>query len=256
MDREPLAEARQPHSWLDDERGEIVYSVRKSRRAKRVLLNITPAEGLVVTIPERFAYKHVPAIVEERSAWIREASVRLAGERARYLERAHQPILPETIELRALGERRWVIYLDNQTDRPTVKEEGPYRLVVKGKENEPATQLALRRWLTERARGELSPWLHQLAATRSLRVSGISIRNQRTRWASCSADGRISLNYNLLFLPRRLVRLVLVHELCHLIELSHSRRFWELLLAEEPDLEALSVELDDSWGLVPRWSHE
>ncbi|HVB01893.1 MAG TPA: SprT family zinc-dependent metalloprotease [Acidimicrobiales bacterium] len=256
MEPDPNAELRSSGSWLDDETGKIVYSVRKSRRAKRVLLNITPSDGLIVTIPERFAYKHVPEIIEERSEWIREASGRLADERARYLERIHQPILPETIEFRALGERRWVIYHHDQTSRPTVQEEGPYRLVVTGKDNELATQHELRRWLIERARDELSPWLHQLAATRSLRVTGISIRNQKTRWASCSADGRISLNYNLLFLPRRLVRLVLIHELCHLIELSHSKRFWALLETEEPDLTALSDELDGSWGLVPRWSHE
>ncbi len=256
MDAEASSSTRRSGSWLDDENGRIVYSVRRSRRAKRVLLNITPAEGLIVTIPERFAYRHVPAIIEERSAWIREASALLAVERERYLERADQPILPETIDLRALGERRWVIYREDHAVRPRAKEEGPYRLVVTGRENEAATQQALRGWLKERARHELSPWLHQLAATRSLGVSAITLRNQKTRWASCSTDGRISLNYNLLFLPRRLVRLVLVHELCHLIELSHSRRFWQLLSEEEPDLEALLVELDDSWGLVPRWSHD
>ena len=248
--------AREKSSWIDDENGEIIYSVRKSKRAKRVLLNITPAEGLVVTIPERFAFKHVPAIIDERSNWIRESSARLADARARYLERAAQPVLPETIELRALGERRWVIYRDDSTGRPSIREEGPYRLVVCSKDNEIATQQALRRWLIGRARAELSPWLYQLATTRSLCVSAISIRNQRTRWASCSADGRISLNYNLLFLPRRLVRLVLVHELCHLIELSHSQRFWQLLETEEPDLRALTKELDDSWVFVPGWSHE
>lgn len=255
MEADPKTKHSQ-RSWLDDESGQIVYSVRKSRRAKRVLLNITPADGLIVTIPERLAFKHVPAIVEERSDWIRDASLRLADERALYLERARQPILPETIELRALGERRWVNYHQDQTGRPSVREEGPYRLAVTHNGDELAIQNALRRWLTERARAELSPWLHQLATTRSLSVTGISIRNQKTRWASCSADRRISLNYNLLFLPRRLVRLVLIHELCHLIELSHSKRFWQLLEAEEPDLLVLAEELDSSWGFVPRWSHE
>lgn len=245
-----------PRSWLDDERGQIIYSVRKSRRARRVLLSITPSQGLVVTIPERFAFKHVPAIVEERSDWIREASLRLADERARFLERANEPILPATIELRAFGERRWVVYTKNAMGRTAVREEGPYRLIVTGDGPEDDIQRALRRWLIRRARAELSPWLHQLARSRALSVTGISIRNQRTRWASCSADGRISLNYNLLFLPRRLVRLVLVHELCHLVELSHSPRFWQLLATEEPDLVALGKELDASWGLIPRWSHE
>jgi len=255
LNSERNTDRRESNSWLNDATGQIVYSVRKSRRAKRVLLHITPADGLVVTIPERLALKHVPGIIEERREWIHDASLRLAEERARYLERAQQPMLPETIELRAIGERRWVLYGENATKRPSVREEGPYRLLVSRTDDELAAQSALRSWLVERARGELSPWLHELARTRALGVRAISLRNQRTRWASCSADGRISLNYNLLFLPRRLVRLVLIHELCHLVELSHSPAFWRLLEVEEPDMRELTEELDQSWGYVPRWSH-
>jgi len=242
-------------SWLLDADGDVVYSVRRSRRAKRILLSITPSDGLIVTIPERVALRHVPEIIAERREWIHDVSTKLAHDRARHLDHMRTPLLPETIDLRSLGERRWVRYEACDATRVTVREEGPYRLVVTGQDFEAAMQAALRKWLVGRARSALVPWLQELAVHRSLTVTHTSIRNQRTRWASCSAEGRISLNYNLLFLPRRLVRLVLVHELCHLTEMNHSRRFWRLLENEEPDLIALKQELGRAWELVPRWSH-
>lgn len=241
-------------SWIDGPGGEIAYSVRKSRRAKRVLLTITPENGLVVTVPERVALKHIPEIIEERRTWILDTSARLADERARYLEAASAPPLPETIELRCFGERRWVVYEDTGRVAVQVEEQGPYRLLVSGGVSEEQIQQSLRRWLRHRAADELPKWLLALAAERTLTVAGTSIRSQRTRWASCSEEGRISLNSSLLFLPRRLVRFVLIHELCHLVEMNHSERYWKIVADEEPEYRTLDRELDRSWTLVPRWS--
>jgi len=231
------------------------YIVRRSKRAKRVQLSITPAEGLVVVIPDRYSADRIPAIVTERRAWIEQTLEQMADDRAFFEQRNSEPLLPETIELRALGERRTVIYRQSSSGRVHAREQGPYRLVLSGGFDDQRAQRALRRWLVRRTRSDIVPWLNELAESRSLGVTGVSIRNQRTRWASCSVDGKMSINQNLLFLPRRLVRLVLLHELCHLIEMNHSARFWQLVEQEEPDLVALDEELDGAWKLIPRWAH-
>ncbi len=113
---------------------------------------------------------------------------------------------------------------------------------------------AIHSWLAKKARYILTPWLLDLAAERELVIKSVSIRSQRTRWASCSMSGTISLNKSLLFLPPDLVTHIMLHELCHIREMNHSQRFWNLLESEDPNTKIAKARLKKGWQLVPKWA--
>jgi predicted metal-dependent hydrolase len=88
--------------------------------------------------------------------------------------------------------------------------------------------------LRARAVVELPTQLRALAEAHGLTVAGVSIRDQRSRWGSCSPKGHIALNYRLLLMPAEVREYILIHELMHLKQANHSRRFWRLVEAACP----------------------
>jgi predicted metal-dependent hydrolase len=102
---------------------------------------------------------------------------------------------------------------------------------------------ALERWYRRRARAEIAPRLDAAVARAGTRYTGLTIRGQRTRWASCSSSGAMSFNWRLLLAPAPVLDYVVEHEVCHLEVMDHSPRFWRLLAARVPDWRAHSAWL-------------
>jgi len=92
---------------------------------------------------------------------------------------------------------------------------------------------------------------HALAVARAeyfnamygFRFNQITIRNQKTRWGSCSRNKNLNFNYKIVLLPQRLADYIIVHELCHLGEFNHSHKFWALVAQVMPDHIDLRKEL-------------
>lgn len=104
--------------------------------------------------------------------------------------------------------------------------------------------------LADRAVKEIPPKVRQFAAEMGVSYGQITIRNQRTRWGSCS--GRKNLNFNclLLLVPEPVMDYVIVHELCHLIHLDHSKAFWATVEKFMPDYKTRRAWLDEHGGAI------
>lgn len=108
----------------------------------------------------------------------------------------------------------------------------------------------LKVFLKERLAMDLLPRLEGWAARMHLPFTRLSVREQRGRWASCSPDGRIRANLRVLALPEGIRDYLVVHELAHLLEPNHSRRYWERVGEFFPDYRNAEEELKRYWILL------
>ena len=231
----------------------IDYQVRVSSRAKHPRLKLSAHDGLVVIVPNGFDVTRIPSVVESKREWIHRSEERLREE-SKFLLSEHAGQPPERIALQAIGQDWSVAYRKTDAANVTAVERSGTQLLTYGAILDDALVLqALQRWLSRKTREHLAPWLTSVGRQHGLEVASVTVRNQRTRWASCSTRGTISLNLRLLFLPPELVRYALIHELAHLHEMNHSRRYWTFLESVEPNYRAFDSELRAAWRLVPEW---
>ena len=218
----------------------LTWELRISSRSRYAKLQIKPYGGLEVVIPTRFPRNQVPRLVEKHSDWIR-----------RQLEK--QSILCESIELPQCIElafdqsRTRILYAnDEHADDPGTH----LRIAETGYEGKVKV---LRAWLREKAWSEFPAMLEALALRTGLDYRKLGIRSQKSRWGSCSAGGSISLNDQLLFLPRATVEYLMIHELCHTRHLNHARGFWQLVELQCPDYRHHERILRQAKQVVPQW---
>ncbi len=111
----------------------------------------------------------------------------------------------------------------------------------------------LKKWLKNVAQQFLIPELHKVSMETGLACKDVSIRNNVTRWGSCSSRQHISLCCNLLFLPHALMRHVLLHELCHTKVMNHGPRFWKLFETFDLDAKNHAKRLKIAARQLPMW---
>jgi predicted metal-dependent hydrolase len=195
------------------------YRIRRSARARRVRVSVDPDGTVTVTLPSRAPERHAAEAVQELAPWIarrRKALARAAEDRVR----------PEgTVPY--LGEH---LTLVRQPGRTRTHRRGDALLVPA---EEP--RAAVERWYRRAAREEIGPRLDAATARAGTTYAGLTIRSQRTRWASCSSEGGMSFNWRLLLAPPEILDYVVEHEVCHLEVMDHSPRFWALLESRAPE---------------------
>ena len=122
-----------------------------------------------------------------------------------------------------------------------------------GATDEVAARQKLKDWLKLQARKNLVPELRKISHEIGMDYKKASIRNQKTRWGSCSSKGMISLNYKIILLPYKLARYLCIHELCHTKQMNHSKRFWTLVEKFDPEYRQHEKGLRESWRYLPHW---
>jgi len=203
--------------------------IKHSTRAKYLRLKLSHSGTLSVVVPKGVAMGQVKAFVISQAAWV-ESKV---SELPPGVGLSHKP---NRFNLAYINEDWSLDYLPNLASssiKLTVNAD--YRLECSG-ETDDTTLLhnALGGWLKSKAEVVIPERLALLAQQHGFHFNNVSIRGQKTRWGSCSSKKNINLNYKLLFLKPKVADYVLIHELCHTIEMNHSKQFWDLVADCDP----------------------
>jgi predicted metal-dependent hydrolase len=196
----------------------------RTRRARRYIIRVRPDGGLRVTVPRRGSRAEASHFVEQHAAWI-------ARERERLHEAHRTPAWRDGATLMLRGEAVTIRVVEESGRRFACYGERIVPVPPHVTELRPILQADLRLV----ARQELGDRLRALAAAHQLTIAAVTIRDQRSRWGSCSRSGRIALKYRLLQMPPAVRDYVLLHELMHLKQQNHSRHFWRLVEQVCPD---------------------
>ena len=208
----------------------VRYDLIRSRRTN-VLLKVLPGGEIRVFTPQFAHLKEIDAIVldklDEIEAMRAAIDDRLRQNRLEHPVDAGSRICIEgkayALELRKGN--RVQMKLDGETCLLTLSEP----------ENEDAVRVALKQALSRRALERIRERLDHFAPQIGVQFGRVAIRDQKSRWGSCSSGHNLNFNWKLIMAPPEALDYVVIHELCHLIEFNHSPRFWKLVETQMPE---------------------
>ena len=204
----------------------VRYRVRHSSRTRRLGVQVSAREGVVVVLPKRTAMREAEYVLAQCAEWV-DGVVDKYGVR----EGPLRSELTTGSPLLVLGERRMVklAALPSGRSRARITLEDDILNCELPPQEILDPRPALQRWLRRLARQEIPPMVDHWAGELGLSPSRVIMGERTSRWGSCSARGTLSFCYRLVMAPPRVIDAIVAHEVCHLAHLNHSKRFWSLL---------------------------
>ena len=215
--------------------GEIYpIRVRRHSRARRYTLRIHAASReVLLTMPPRGSVRQAKEFAQKNGAWIATRLRRLPDA----VPFAHGTLLP----LRGVNHRiehrrgtRGTVWAESDAGMPL--------LCVAGEA--PHLPRRVRDYLKREAKRDLEAASKTAAQALGVSIRRVSVRDQSSRWGSCSSTGVLSYSWRLILAPSFVLDYLAVHEAAHLIEMNHSRRFWRLVEKTCPDMGRAKAWLD------------
>ena len=204
---------REDRLSLDIDGRAVPLKVRRNPRARRLIVRMDRSgEGIVVTVPATLGVDDGVALARRKAGWI---AARLAAlpPRVPFADGAVVPVLGTELEIRHQPGGR----------PPVQRAEGG--IVVSGRPEHLARRLT--DWLKGEARREIVGRAEAKAVQLDRTLGRITVRDTRSRWGSCSADGNLSFCWRLILAPEWVLDYVIAHEVAHLVVRDHGPRFWK-----------------------------
>lgn len=211
----------------------FTYTVKRTNRVKTATIQIESGK-LVVSVPSRLSDSKVDALIASRSEWIEKkisdqysklpkaTTEFVSGQGLMYLGRNYRlKVYRSGVGTTGLRNGRIEVWVPDKTisSQDTIK--GMVEI-----------------WYKTRAAEKFKERVRHYEKVVGSHATSIAVKDMRTKWGTCTALGRVTLNWRLILAPIRIIDYVIVHELCHLLYHDHSRKFWSAVMRVMPDYES------------------
>ncbi len=211
---------------------ELPYQIRFSKKAKYLQLRINHSNSLELIIPKRYSLKEGEKFLNDKIEWIKKYSLKFINKDEKHFFFGNEILIQQSFDL--------------FIKKPFIKFENKVLSIkIPGGSNYELNKFYLV-FLKRQAKKYLIERTNQLAQKYNLRINKVTIRGQKTRWGSCSGSRNLSFNFKLMQFRKEIIDYVILHELCHLKEMNHSKRFWLNVEKYCPNYKSLRKELKNS----------
>ena len=205
----------------------VAYKIIRSGKARRLSLKLSPAAGLLLVVPKRLSIAHLDLdqLLQSKSLWILNKLRLIAS-----LENRQPRFTPtQGGRLSFAGKEIALSIEPSPRKRDRVALIGNTLTVSTQRGENDHVRALVAKWYARAAAEIIPARVRELNRHVGYTVNSVSVRNQKSRWGSCSRKGNLNFNWRLLLVPPSVMDYLIYHELAHLKELNHSIRFWRLV---------------------------
>ncbi len=232
--------------FFESEAIRIEIPVHRDRRFRSLRLGFDRNGRFSITVPPGISHANIERFLQDHSRWIRTRIRRYESQTSSLPAAGWIPYKGRTLR----------ICLIPGIHRLSIQPQGDCFFISGIIDSSEGLASCIKSWLKQEASRELSRLVDVFSLEMGVRCRRLSIRDQKSRWGSCSSRKTVSLNWKLILLDPKLCHYVVLHELAHLIHLNHSRDFWAFLRTYCPDAHDTRRVLRNHAYLLNRFSIE
>lgn len=208
----------------------IEYQVQRNSRSRNLRIRITAKAEVIVSAPPRINDTAILRFVTQHSDWINRNLAKIK------VRTSH--IRPDELMVFGHTYKKVIHSLDDRTTRHPVFIQGEELHIQPVSSAASSAQRTFETFLKTTAQKYIIPRTKQLAELMGITYAAITLRDQKTRWGSCSSQGGLNFNWRLVQYPTAVIDYVIIHELAHRKEMNHSHRFWAIVAKYDPEYQA------------------
>ena len=201
------------------------YQIKRSKRISGLKIEINQQGEIIATAPQLLPEFMIKKMIESKTDWIEKTLKKIRKQQIN--------VNPNEI---IIFDKKYQIKINDEADKTDIKVWGDKLLVDNlSKKTKKQTTEQIERFLKNTATKYLVQRTKTISQKMGIDYGRVSIRQQKSRWGSCSSQGNLNFNWRLVHYSPEVIDYVIIHELAHRKELNHSKRFWDIVRKYDPE---------------------